>query len=114
MTEDPLIRKESYRGVINYENILGGQITRAAVYRDIDVKKYASSIETYLLMCPPDICDEAILRLSEIGLVRCEYDNMNSKKQLLYDDLWRFINRKLKEETNLIFKTGSFEVGYEK
>ena len=114
MTKDePISKKDYYKGVINYEAILGGQITRAAMYRDTNLRQYASSIETYALMCPPEICDKALKRLSELGLVRCQYQSMNSQKQQLYDDLWRFINTCLKKDANLIFKTAHFEIGYE-
>ena len=114
MTDEIDAAKQShYKGVINYEAILGGQITRVALYRDTNLKRYASAVETYALMCPPDIAEKAIKHLSELGLTRCEYEGMNKQKEVLYDDLFLFINDTLKNDANLIFKTSVFETGHD-
>ena len=108
-----ILSKKEYRGVINYEGILGGHLNRVATYRDTDPKKYASSVETYALMCPPDICEKSLSYLKELGLKRCDYDGITIDKKLLYDELWQYINKALKDDAGLIFKTASYEVGIE-
>lgn len=116
MTDPPAPKefaKKEYKGSINYENVLAGHITRMAVARDTVPRQYASSVETYALMCPPEICDNALKELERLGLTRCEYDNINYAKMMLYDDLWRFINKQLKEIAGLIFKTSTYEIGLE-
>jgi len=116
MVEPPVPKefaKKEYKGSINYENVLAGHITRMAVARDTVPRQYASSVETYALMCPPEICDSALKELERLGLTRCEYDNINYAKMMLYDDLWRFINKQLKEVAGLIFKSSTYEIGLE-
>jgi len=116
MTEEPVAEfaKKEYKGDLRYENVLAGHITRLAVARDTSPTIYASGIETYILMCPPEICDKALIELNRLGLKRCEYSNLNPQKMMLYDDLWRYVNRQLKEVAGLIFKTSTYEIGLEK
>jgi hypothetical protein len=113
MTDDKkILSKKEYKTVINYESILAGHLNRLATYRDSDPKQYCSSIETYMLICPPDIADVCIGELSGKGLVRGEYENITTARLVLYDDLLRFVNRKLNEE-GLIFKKSTYEIGLE-
>lgn len=104
MTENKYSQKEKYQAAINYENILGMHISSIARYRDENPKRYISSIETFILMCPKEIRSKGFNKLTELGLRRCEYENITNKKKILFDDLWQFINELL-EEKNLIFKT---------
>jgi len=106
--------KKEYKGDLRYESVLAGHITRLAVARDTSPTVYASGIETYILMCPPEICDNALAELKRLGLKRCEYSNLTPEKMMLYDDLWRFVNRQLKDVARLIFKTSTYEIGLEK
>jgi hypothetical protein len=115
MTDDELqtiSKKKEYKGQINYEGILGGHLNRVASYRDMDTKRYASSVETYALMTPPGICETILEELDRLGLTRCIYDGITPDKLKLYDDLFRFINRTLAAE-GLIFKISSYELGIE-
>ena len=113
MTEEDnegLSKREYYKGIIEIEGILGTHITHVAQYRDTNPRQYASSVETLILNSPSWIRNKGLKKLTELGLKRCDYDGMAMDKMLLYDKLWVFINVSL-EESNLIFKTGSFEIG---
>ena len=110
---DLQIKRDRYKGVVNYEAILGSHINRIATYRDIDPKKYASSVETFILMCPDDIRQDCIKQIQRLGLKKATYDNMNSNKMILYDELWSYVNERLERKANLIFKTAEYEVGKE-
>jgi len=116
MTEteyDLFTRKDYYRGVINYEGILSTHINRIASFRDQSPKKYISSIETFILMCPITIRNKGLKRLSELGLIRGRYNEKTGEDHMImYDDLWIYVNELL-EKDNLIFKTGSFEIGHD-
>ena len=113
MTETNVISKKEYKGDLNYEAVLAGQVNRIAVYRDMSPRQYASSVESYALMCPPEICDKALSKLESLGLHRCNYENINSDRMVLYDDLFRYVNLCLMKDAGLIFKTSSYEIGIE-
>ena len=110
--EDPdiLSKRDYFKGIIEYEGVLGTHLTHVAQYRDLNPRQYASSIETLILMCPKGLRNKGLEKLTELGLKRCDYDGMAMDKMLLYDKLWVFMNELL-EDSNLIFKTGSFEIG---
>ena len=117
MTEIPIplkaeLKKKEYKGIVNYEAILASQLNRVCMCRDLNSKQYASSVETYANACPPEVAEVALKHLQELGLYRCQYENITTEKMQLYDDLWRFINNELKK-TGLIFKTSSYEIGLE-
>lgn len=111
LTKAELTKKE-YKGVINYEAILAGQLNRIAISRDISNRQFASSVETFANMCPPEVAEASLKHLEKLGLSRCEYESITTTKMRLYDDLWRFINNELKK-VGLIFKTSSYEIGLE-
>jgi len=113
INDNDVIKKKEYKGDLNYEAILAAQVNRIATYRDSDIRQYASSIETYALMCPPEICDLALSRLVRLGLLRCDYSGLTPERLKLYDDLFRYINVQLKEVAGIIFKTSSYEIGGE-
>ena len=104
--------KREYKGLINYEAILGGHLNRVAGYRDLDPRRYASSVETFALMCPPAIARDCLKQLKEIGLMHGIYDTITTERMLLYDKLWLFINEEL-SKAGLIFKTSTYDVGIE-
>jgi len=115
MTEgeyDLFARKEYYRGVINYEGILGAHINRIAMYRDSDLKRYCSSIETLILMLPLELRSMSLQYLAQLGLRRGSYLGLTEEKLQRYDELWVYINEIL-EKNNMIFKAGSFEIGHD-
>lgn len=113
MTEIEEQRQEQkYKSGLNYEYILGGQLTRVAIFRDTSVKKYASSVDTLIYMCPEIIRENSIKKRKTLGLTAGNYEGVNENKLSVYDELWIFINKEL-EDRNLIFKTSMFELGSE-
>lgn len=104
--------RADYRGMLNYEGILGGHIQKLMQYRDTDPRRYCSSIETLIIHCPRSIRTKAFKKLEDLGLRRGFYTTINESKIIIYDDLLIFINELL-ENANLIFKTGTFEVGHD-
>ena len=113
-TEEPRrsYSRAEYRGMLNYEAILGGHIQRLMQYRDTDPKKYCSSIETLIIHCPKQIRDKAFIMMSELHILRGRYSSLNEDRLLIYDDLLIYINEQL-EQSNLIFRTGTYEVGHD-
>jgi len=104
--------RADYKGMLNYEGIIGGHIQRLMQYRDNNPKQYCSSIETLIIHCPKKIRERSFNKLREMGLQRGRYQGMNEAKLLIYDDLLIYINEEL-ENANLIFRTGTFEVGHD-
>jgi hypothetical protein len=104
-----------YRGMLNYEGILGGHITRLMQYRDNNPKQYCSGIETLIMHCPRAVRKKTLKKLKDLGLNLRAYagrDGLNEQKLLIYDDLLMYINEQL-ENANLIFRTGRFEIGHD-
>jgi len=112
MTRDDKQTRSNYSGLINQEGILVAHINHMAVYRDSNINQYASSIETFIIMCPKNIRNEALEKLKQLGLKRGGYIKITDKDQLAYDNLWIYTNELL-EKNNLIFKTGTFEIGHD-
>jgi hypothetical protein len=104
--------RAEYRGMLNYEAILGGHIQKIMQYRDTNPKQYCSSIETLIIHCPRQIRDKAFVMLQSLGLTRGHYLSINESRLLIYDDLLIYINELL-ENANLIFRTGTFEIGHD-
>jgi len=101
-----------FKSELNYELILGKQINRCAMYRDVNIKQYASSIDTLINMLPTELRNNARKKRDKLGLAKANYDGMTSDKLQLWDELSTFINQDL-EDHNLIFRTSSFERGGE-
>ena len=106
------LKRKEFKDRINYEAILAAQINRMAMYRDTNLKQYASSVESFILMLPPSISEQAMDELDRLGLTRGEYNSMTIDKLVLYDKLWAITNVLLKNE-GLIFKQSSYEIGLE-
>jgi hypothetical protein len=104
--------RSEYRGMLNYEGIIGGHIQKVMQYRDTSLKQYCSSIETLIIHCPRQIRTKAYQRLHDLGLQRGRYMGINEDKLLVYDDLLIYVNELL-EDANLIFRTGQFEIGHD-
>lgn len=114
--EEPVVPKEltkkEPKQIMQYENVLTGHSSRMGVARSTSPKEYAMSVETYAVMCPPEISDKALSKLRELGLKQCEYSNITVEKMVLYDDLWRFINKEL-SEAGWMFKKSTWQIGIE-
>lgn len=104
--------RKNYLKKINYENILGGQITRAMMSRDTDPSQYATSIETYLMFCPKSTRDKAFDFMKTINLDRrVEKDQLNRDTLIKIDDLAIYINTLLEKNENMIFASSTFAIG---
>lgn len=101
-----------YRGMLNYEAILSGHIQKLMQYRDTSPKNYCSSIETLIIHCPKAIRNKAFKKMESLDLQRGRYKDLTDIRLLLFDDLLIYVNELL-EAANLIFRTGSFEVGHD-
>lgn len=100
-----------YKDKLNYQIILGKQINRIAIYRDINIKQYASSIDTFITMLDPDEISPVVKKKREqLGLESCNYNGMNEEKQKKYDELLIFILKRLKDH-GLIFPSSNIERG---
>jgi len=105
-------KQKNYIRKINYESILGGQITRAMVARDTNPSQYATSIETYLLFCPKSTRDKGFEYMKEVGLERrIEKDSLNRDALIKIDDLTIYINTSLEKDENIIFASSTFAIG---
>ena len=105
MTDDnSFVKQHKYQQGLAYENVLTNYISYIANLRVNDPKKYASSIETLILMCPKDIRVLCFDKMIDLGIERCSYLSMNADKMSKYDRLWEYINTVL-EDKNMIFKT---------
>lgn len=111
MTEETESKK-NYLKKINYENILGGQITRVMISRDTAPSQYATSIETYLMFCPKSTRDNAFEYMKKIDLDRrIEKDKLNRDALIKIDDLAIYINTLLEKNENMIFASSTFAIG---
>lgn len=104
--------RSDYRGMLNYEGILGSHVNDIMKYRDNDLKRYCSSIETFIIWCPEKIRNSAFEKMKELGIKRGDYEHVTPYKATVYDDLVIYINGLL-EESNIIFRTGTFEIGHD-
>lgn len=108
MTEEYFV-EDSYKGQIDAEGLLIMHMNRLSVYRDSDLKRYCSGIETLILICPRQIREKAFGKLAELGLHRGRYQNITEEMQVTYDDLLIFINELL-EKHHMIWKTKTVKV----
>jgi hypothetical protein len=97
-------RTRRYQEGLSYEAVLTNFLGYIAQWRVKDPKLYATGVETLILMCPSELYDKGMNKLSELGLTSCEYQSINSARMRLYDRLWRFMNECLEHE-NLIYRT---------
>lgn len=104
--------RSDYRGMINYEGILAHHVVNMMKYSDNDPKQYCSSIETFIRWCPDDIRKKALTWMKEKGIQRRVYKEINEEHLVIYDDLIIYINELL-ERKNIIFRTGTFEIGHD-
>jgi hypothetical protein len=111
LTIEDVEKSTQFKDSLNYQIILGKQINRIAIYRDVNIKQYASAIDTLIIMLDPDEIYPAVKKKREtLNLEPCNYDGMNIEKQKKYDELWVFIHKQLKMH-GLIFKTSNLDRG---
>ena len=105
-------RERHYRNELPAEQLLLGHMIRVAIFRDKELKKYASSLDTLVLLLPVKIKIEAKKKRKELQIVIGDYDNMNAAKQRIYDDLLDFIIQELESE-DIIWKQAGFAKGHD-
>jgi hypothetical protein len=97
MTEDYSF-DDAFKSQLDAEALLLMHMNRIAVYRDTDPKRYCSSVETMILICPRSIRDRAIEKIKELGLIRGNYITITEEKITTYDDLFIFIAEQLEKQ----------------
>ncbi len=101
---DEYYAEEGYRGQLDAEGLLLMQMNRIAMYRDSDIKRYCSSIETLIIISPRKVREKALIKIKELGLMRGNYSTVTMEKQILYDDLWIYVNELLETKEKMIWK----------
>lgn len=101
---DEFYTEEGYRGQLDAEGLLLMQMNRIAMYRDSDIKRYCSGIETIIIISPRKVREKAFTKLSELGLRRGDYNTVTMDKLILYDDLWIYVNELLETKEKMIWK----------
>ncbi|CAK0749953.1 hypothetical protein CCP3SC1AL1_1720010 [Gammaproteobacteria bacterium] len=118
MTEEyglpPGYSKSDYRGMFNYEGLLTTHANNMMKYSDTDKKIYCTSVETFIRWCPDEIRKKGFEKMAELGLERRGYDkgNITGDMMIQYDLLVEYVNSLL-EKRNIIFRTGTFEIGHD-
>ena len=110
MTEEYYV-EEGFKNQLDAEGLLLMHMNRIAIYRDTDIRRYCSSIETLILLCPRNMREKAIDKLHELGLIRGRYLTITEDKLVTYDDLLVYVNELL-EKGHMIWKkktTKTFE-----
>jgi hypothetical protein len=106
MTEDFFSSDDAFKSQLDAEALILMHMNRSAIYRDTDPKKYCSSVETLILICPRNIRDKALEKMDELHLVRGRYEAVTDTRLVVYDDLLVFIHEQL-EKHKMIWKKRS-------
>lgn len=93
-----------YRSKLDAEGLLLMHMNRIAINRDTDIKRYCSSVETFMLICPRHVRDKILSKMRDMGLQRGRYGSITDEKLVMYDDLLIFINEQL-EKQKMIWRT---------
>ena len=107
MTDEFFI-EDAFKSQLDAEGLLLMHMNRIAIFRDTDMKRYCSSVETLILMCPRNIRDRSIDYMKQLGLQRGMYSSITDDKRVLYDDLLIYINEQL-EKQRMIWKKRSIK-----
>ena len=107
MTDEYFV-EEGYRSKLDAEGLLLMHMNRIAMYRDTDMKRYCSSVETLILLCPRNIRERGLIYMNTIGLQRGMYSSITDDKRVIYDDLLIYINEQL-EKQRMIWKKRSIK-----
>jgi len=93
-----------YTNKLDVEGLLLTHMNRIAIYRDKDMTRYCSSVETHILNCPKKIRKLGFKKMDDLGLQRCDYSSITREKFILYDDLYVYVNELL-EKNQMIWKS---------
>jgi hypothetical protein len=105
MTEE-YYSEDSFKNQLDVEGLLLMHMNRIAMYRDTDIKRYCSGVETLILLCPRNIREKVFQFMDEQKMIRGKYDAVTEERLVIYDDLHIFINEQL-EKNHMIWKTRS-------
>lgn len=103
MLGEDFFADESFKNQLDAEGLLGMHMNRVAIFRDSDIRRYCSSIETLIILCPRVIKSKAFNKMEELGLQRGIYSSVNDARLVLYDDLLIHITELL-ENDHMIWK----------
>ena len=98
MSEEGSFNEDSFKSQLDAEMLLTMQINRCAIYRDSDIRRYCTSIETLIIICPRHVREKALERLGDLGLVRGKYGSITDDRLVVYDDLLIYINEQLEKQ----------------
>lgn len=94
---------DTYKNQLDAEGLLLMHMNRIAIYRDTDMRRYCSSVETLILMCPRNIRERGLNKLNELSLLRGRYSSITDDRMVVYDDLLVYVNEQL-EKQRMIWK----------
>jgi hypothetical protein len=100
--------EDAFKSQLNAEGLLLMHMNRLAIFRDTDPKRYCSSVETFILICPRYVRDRALEHMKELGLERGKYHSISDERLVVYDDLLIYINELL-ERQRMIWKKRSIK-----
>ena len=100
---DEFFIEDAFKSQLDAEGLLLMHMNRIAIFRDTDMKRYCSSVETLILLCPRNIRERAVECMKQLGLNRGIYSSITDDKRVLYDDLLIYINEQL-EKQRMIWK----------
>jgi hypothetical protein len=105
---DEFFVEDAFKSQLDAEALLLMHMNRIAIYRDTDMKRYCSSVETLILLCPRNIRERSLAYMNDLGLQRGMYSSITDDKRVIYDNLLMFINEQL-EKQRMIWKKRSIK-----
>ena len=95
---DEIFYDDAFKTQLDAEGLLLMHMNRIAINRDTDIKRYCSSVETLLLVCPRSVRDRGFEYMREHDITRGRYGSITDEKLLMYDDLLVFVNEQLEKQ----------------
>jgi len=89
---------DAFRSQLDAEALLLMHMNRIAINRDTDIKRYCSSVETLILICPRFVRDRGMEYMNEHNIQRGRYGSITDERLVVYDDLLIFINEQLEKQ----------------
>lgn len=95
---DEIFYDDAFKSQLDAEGLLLMHMNRIAINRDTDIKRYCSSVETLILVCPRAVRDRGFEYMREHGMIRGRYGSITDEKLVIYDDLLVYINEQLEKQ----------------
>ena len=95
---DEIFYDDAFKSQLDAEGLLLMHMNRIAINRDTDIKRYCSSVETLILVCPRAVRDRGFEYMAEHGIQRGRYGSITDERLVVYDDLLVFINEQLEKQ----------------